>query len=68
MGARKTENRGSRCKYVRISWDEALQIILKELTRVKEKYGMEAVFPRQIYTGKERWYTITHAAPTSSWH
>jgi len=42
-GERNTENRG-KSGYVRISWDEALDIIASELKRIKEKYGMEAVF------------------------
>ena len=41
-GDRNVENRG-KSKYVRISWDEAVEIIASELKRVKEKYGPEAV-------------------------
>ncbi len=41
-GDRKTGNRG-KSKYVRISWDEAIEIITAELLRVQEKYGPEAV-------------------------
>jgi trimethylamine-N-oxide reductase (cytochrome c) len=41
-GERNTENRG-KSGYVRISWDEALDIIISELKRVREKYGPEAV-------------------------
>jgi trimethylamine-N-oxide reductase (cytochrome c) len=37
-GERHPENRG-KSKYVRISWDEALDIVVKEIYRVKEKYG-----------------------------
>ncbi len=39
---RNTENRG-KSGYVRISWDEALDIIVNELKRVRGKYGPEAV-------------------------
>ncbi len=42
-GSRNTENRG-RSKYVRISWDEATELVVNELKRIKETYGMEAVF------------------------
>ena len=36
QGQRHTENRG-KSEYVRISWDEALNIVASELRRVKEK-------------------------------
>ena len=42
-GNRNTENRG-KSGYVRISWDEATDIIVSELKRIKQTYGMEAVF------------------------
>ncbi len=35
-GDRKTENRG-KSKYIRISWDRAIDIIASELKRIKEK-------------------------------
>ncbi|MCL1829792.1 MAG: molybdopterin-dependent oxidoreductase, partial [Oscillospiraceae bacterium] len=41
-GERNPKNRG-KSGYVRISWDEAAQLIADELLRVKEKYGMSAV-------------------------
>jgi trimethylamine-N-oxide reductase (cytochrome c) len=41
-GARNPQNRG-KSRYVRISWDEAAQLVADELLRVKEKYGMSAV-------------------------
>jgi anaerobic dimethyl sulfoxide reductase subunit A len=31
-------------EWVRISWDEALDIYASEITRIKEKYGNEAIF------------------------
>ena len=40
-GERNPQNRG-KSKYVRISWDEATQIIADELLRIREKYGMSA--------------------------
>jgi trimethylamine-N-oxide reductase (cytochrome c) len=42
-GERNPQNRGI-SKYERISWDEALNILVKELKRIWAKYGMEAVF------------------------
>jgi molybdopterin guanine dinucleotide-containing S/N-oxide reductase-like protein len=42
-GERNTQNRG-KSGYVRISWDEALDIIVSELRRVIDKYGSWAVF------------------------
>ncbi|MCE5254838.1 MAG: molybdopterin-dependent oxidoreductase [Actinomycetia bacterium] len=42
-GGRNTQNRG-RSGYVRISWDEALDLIVAELRRVIDKYGPYAVF------------------------
>ncbi len=41
-GGRNPQNRGL-SKYERISWDEALDIVVAEIERVKEKYGMEAI-------------------------
>jgi molybdopterin guanine dinucleotide-containing S/N-oxide reductase-like protein len=41
-GNRNVENRGN-SGYVRISWDEALDIIISEIKRVQEKYGPYAI-------------------------
>jgi len=41
-GERNPQNRG-KSKYVRISWDEALEIIVSEIKRVKDKYGPYAI-------------------------
>ena len=41
-GERNPQNRGI-SKYERISWDEALNILVKELKRIWAKYGKEAV-------------------------
>jgi len=39
---RNTQNRG-KSRFVRITWDEALDIIEKELKRIKETYGLWSV-------------------------
>ena len=56
-GARNTRNRG-KSGYVRISWDEAAQIIADELLRVKKKYGMSAVLAEADMHGEGK-----HVAP-----
>ena len=52
-GERKAENRG-KSGYVRISWDEALEIIVKEITRVRDKYGSYAIFSQQDGHGETK--------------
>ncbi|NLF65927.1 MAG: molybdopterin-dependent oxidoreductase [Chloroflexi bacterium] len=42
-GGGKKELRG-RDEWVRISWDEALDIVASEIKRIKEKYGNRAIF------------------------
>ncbi len=42
-GNRNPQNRG-KSKYVRISWDEATDIVAGEIKRVIKKYGPEAIF------------------------
>ena len=41
-GKRNTSNRG-KSGYERISWDEALDIVAGEMTRIREKYGPAAI-------------------------
>ncbi len=41
-GERNIQNRGA-SKYVRISWDEALDIVAGEMLRVREQYGPTAI-------------------------
>ncbi len=41
-GERNIQNRGV-SKFVRITWDEALDIITSEMLRIKEKYGPTAI-------------------------
>ena len=57
-GDRNPQNRG-RSKYVRISWDEATQLIADELMRVKDKYGMSAVLSEADMHGEGK-----HVAPS----
>jgi anaerobic selenocysteine-containing dehydrogenase len=41
-GARNPQNRG-KSRYVRITWDEALDLVAGEIKRVKETYGGSAI-------------------------
>ncbi|MBN1191454.1 MAG: molybdopterin-dependent oxidoreductase, partial [Dehalococcoidales bacterium] len=60
-GERNPQNRG-KSKYVRISWDEAAQIIADELLRVKEKYGMSAVLSEADVHGEGKHIAPSHGA------
>ncbi|MCI2241285.1 molybdopterin-dependent oxidoreductase [Adlercreutzia faecimuris] len=42
-GERNPQNRG-KSKYVRISWDEAMDILTSEVSRIKDQYGMNSIF------------------------
>jgi molybdopterin guanine dinucleotide-containing S/N-oxide reductase-like protein len=44
-GERHPENRG-KSEFVRISWDEALDIVAEEMQRIRRKYGVEAITSR----------------------
>jgi anaerobic selenocysteine-containing dehydrogenase len=57
-GERNPQNRG-KSGYVRISWDEAAQLVADELLRVKEKYGMSAVLSEADMHGEGK-----HVAPS----
>jgi trimethylamine-N-oxide reductase (cytochrome c) len=57
-GARNSQNRG-KSKYVRISWDEATDIIAKEIGRVREKYGMSTILAEADMHGEGK-----HVAPS----
>lgn len=59
-GNSDTSMRG-RDDWVRVSWDEALDLVANELTRVRETHGNSAV-----YGGSYGWYSTgkLHAAPT----
>ncbi len=60
-GERNTQNRGQ-SKYVRISWDEAADIVASELLRIKEKYGPEAVLSQADGHGEGKGMHIAHGA------
>ena len=57
-GERNPQNRG-KSPYVRISWDEAAQIVADELLRIRDKYGMSAVLSEADMHGEGK-----HVAPS----
>ncbi len=61
-GERNPQNRG-KSKYVRISWDEATDIIASELRRIKEKYGPEAVLVEADMHGEGKHLAPSHGCP-----
>ena len=58
-GERNTRNRGS-SGYVRISWDEAIEIIVKEIKRVIARYGSYAIFAQADGHGETKVVHGTH--------
>ena len=52
-GDRSVQNRG-KSGYVRISWDEALEIIASEIRRVIEKYGPQTIFSQSDGHGETK--------------
>jgi trimethylamine-N-oxide reductase (cytochrome c) len=58
-GERNPQNRG-KSKYVRISWDEALDIIVKEMNRVIKKYGPFSIFAQADGHGETKVVHGTH--------
>ena len=52
-GDRNIENRGKN-RFVRISWDEALDIIVSEIKRIKQKYGMTAILYQSDQHGENK--------------
>ena len=57
-GGRNAQNRGL-SKYERISWDEALDIVVSEIERIKAAHGMEAILSQSDGHGET---AIIHAA------
>ena len=60
-GERNHENRG-RSGYVRISWDEALDIIVSEIKRIHRQYGPEAVLSQADIHGEGKTINMSHGA------
>ncbi|MBN1189104.1 MAG: molybdopterin-dependent oxidoreductase [Dehalococcoidales bacterium] len=58
-GQRNTGNRGH-SSYIRISWDEALDIIVREIRRVIDKYGSQAILSQQDGHGENKVVHGTH--------
>jgi molybdopterin guanine dinucleotide-containing S/N-oxide reductase-like protein len=52
-GERNPQNRG-KSKYVRISWDEALDTVASELKRIKKQYGPTAVLSQSDGHGETK--------------
>ncbi len=61
-GERHPETRGE-SKYVRISWDEATDIIAAELLRIKEQYGPFAVLAQIDGHGESKIIHAAHGCP-----
>ena len=60
-GERHPENRGS-SRFVRISWEEAVDLVASELLRVKEKYGPEAVLSQSDGHGEGKGIHSCHGS------
>jgi molybdopterin guanine dinucleotide-containing S/N-oxide reductase-like protein len=58
-GDRHTENRG-KSRYVRISWEEALDIVSAEIQRIKEKYTTKAIFYQSDCHGENKTVHASH--------
>jgi len=56
-GERNPQNRG-KSPYIRISWDEATQIVADEILRIKKEYGMSAILAEGDMHGEGK-----HIAP-----
>ncbi len=52
-GGRNIQNRGA-SKYLRISWDEALDIVTSEMLRVKKAYGPTAILYQNDQHGENK--------------
>lgn len=60
-GKRNTENRG-KSEYVRISWDEAIDIIVSEINRIRKKYGPYAILSQSDGHGETKIINTTHGS------
>ena len=63
-GERNPQNRGQ-SGYIRISWDEALDIIVAELKRIKKTYGMTAVLSQSDGHGETK---VVHGGHATGRH
>jgi len=63
-GGRNVKNRGV-SKYERISWDDALDIIVKEMGRIKETYGPTALLYQSDQHGEDKIVHACHGAGRS---
>ena len=61
-GERNPQNRG-KSKYVRISWEEATDILVSEIKRIQEKYGVEAVLVEADMHGEGKHLAPSHGCP-----
>jgi anaerobic selenocysteine-containing dehydrogenase len=62
-GERNPQNRG-KSKYKRISWDEATDIIAREIRRVQEKYGPYGILVQSDGHGEVKYAHCCHGGPT----
>ncbi|MCB2180317.1 molybdopterin-dependent oxidoreductase [bacterium] len=62
-GERNPQNRGT-SKYVRISWDEATDIIAKEIRRIHDKYGPYAILAQADGHGETKTVHGPHGCQT----
>ncbi len=60
-GERNTQNRG-KSGYVRISWDEAAELVAAELKRVGTTYGPEAVLSQADMHGESKHISSSHGS------
>jgi molybdopterin guanine dinucleotide-containing S/N-oxide reductase-like protein len=58
-GKRNAENRG-KSGYERISWNEAINIIIIEILRIKEKYGLSAILSQSEGHGETKMVHASH--------
>ncbi len=66
-GDRNPQNRG-RSKFKRISWDEATEIIVNELKRVRDTYGPCAIYSLSPIHGETKVLHFAHKTTTRLFH
>jgi anaerobic selenocysteine-containing dehydrogenase len=62
-GERNPQNRG-KSKYIRISWDEATDIIANEIRRVHAEYGPYGILVQSDGHGQVKYVHCCHGGPT----